>query len=95
MCSLVQQRKAETSNVYYIVYTVLLTFQVTAGSISSNSGLQAGDTILLINGMSTGPMRHTEAQQAIITAGNHLSLTIKRYADKSHQGRQLPYSLAV
>lgn len=51
---------------------------MTGASLSEQSGMQVGDIILKINGKETDQMRHKEAQDAIIGAGNFLELYIER-----------------
>ena len=53
-------------------------FQVNPRSIAEQSGLKVGDVIQDINGMTTAQMKHQEAQQTIINAGNRISLNINR-----------------
>ena len=48
-------------------------------SLSEAAGLQAGDTILAVNGRDLTSLRHKEAQEAIVKSGNNFSLTISRY----------------
>ena len=48
-------------------------------SLSEAAGLQAGDTILAVNGKDLTSLRHKEAQEAIVKSGNNFSLTIVRY----------------
>ena len=52
--------------------------QVNPRSIAEQSGLKVGDVIQDINGMTTAQMKHQEAQQTIINAGNRISLNINR-----------------
>lgn len=42
------------------------------------AGLQVGDWIQQINGSATAPMKHQDAQQAIITSGNRVTVFISR-----------------
>ena len=60
-------------------YPLLITiFQVNMKSLSEAAGLQAGDTILAVNGKDLTSLRHKEAQEAIVKSGNNFSLTIVR-----------------
>ncbi|KAK2189643.1 hypothetical protein NP493_101g09031 [Ridgeia piscesae] len=56
-----------------------LTIQrVTPGSLAAKCGLQVGDAILKIGDAPTETLKHKEAQQHIIMAGNSLELTLQR-----------------
>lgn len=59
----------------YMLYPPL---QVTPGSLAARCGLQAGDTITRIGSTPADSLRHKEAQQRIIDAGNALDLTLER-----------------
>jgi membrane-associated protease RseP (regulator of RpoE activity) len=52
--------------------------KVVPGSLAAKCGLQEGDTIIRIGGLSVEHLRHKEAQQRIIDAGNSLELTLER-----------------
>lgn len=52
--------------------------QVTSGSLAEQTGMQVGDILLKINGKETEHMRHKEAQDAIVGAGNYLELYLER-----------------
>ncbi|XP_022241983.1 PDZ and LIM domain protein Zasp-like [Limulus polyphemus] len=52
--------------------------KVNPGSLAENAGLQTGDGVLKIQGQATENMRHKEAQDSIIRAGNSLELLIQR-----------------
>lgn len=52
--------------------------KVTNDSLAEKAGLQAGDAILKINDLSTEQLRHKEAQDAVVRAGNHFELTVQR-----------------
>ena len=56
----------------------MIKLQVNPRSIAEQSGLKVGDVIQDINGMTTAQMKHQEAQQTIINAGNRISLNINR-----------------
>ncbi|KAK7507136.1 hypothetical protein BaRGS_00001071 [Batillaria attramentaria] len=56
-----------------------LTIQrVNPGSLASKCGLQTGDIILKIGNTNTDTLRHKEAQNSIIAAGNRLDLLLQR-----------------
>lgn len=63
------------SSLLYILCPLL---QVTPGSLAARCGLQAGDTITRIGSTPADSLRHKEAQQRIIDAGNALDLTLER-----------------
>ncbi|XP_076318217.1 PDZ and LIM domain protein 5-like isoform X9 [Tachypleus tridentatus] len=52
--------------------------RVNPGSLAENAGLQSGDGVLKIQGQATENMRHKEAQDTIIKAGNFLEMLIQR-----------------
>ncbi|KAF6019020.1 PDLIM5 [Bugula neritina] len=56
----------------------LVVQRVNPRSIAEQSGLYVGDVIQEINGLQTSTMRHQEAQQTIINAGNRITLNISR-----------------
>ncbi|KAL8579422.1 hypothetical protein ACOMHN_026787 [Nucella lapillus] len=56
-----------------------LTIQrVNPGSLAAKCGLQTGDIILRIGTADTSPLRHKEAQNSIVAAGNRLDLLLQR-----------------
>lgn len=56
-----------------------LTIQrVNPGSLAAKCGLQTGDIILRIGSADTGALRHKEAQNSILQAGNRLDLLLQR-----------------
>ncbi|XP_076444016.1 PDZ and LIM domain protein 5-like isoform X3 [Babylonia areolata] len=60
-----------------------LTIQrVNPGSLAAKCGLQTGDIILRIGAADTSTLRHKEAQNSILQAGNHLDLLLQRIRDK-------------
>lgn len=46
--------------------------------MAATAGLQAGDAIVSINGKDALTLRHKEAQEAIVRAGNIFDLVIQR-----------------
>ncbi|KAH9393519.1 LIM domain-binding protein 3 [Tyrophagus putrescentiae] len=52
--------------------------KVTPGSLSDQTGVQVGDILLKINGKECDKLRHKDAQDAIICAGNYLELYLER-----------------
>jgi len=62
-----------------IDFAAPLTIQkVNAGSLAEKAGLQAGDSILKINDVDVFNMRHKEAQETVIKAGNNFEVLISR-----------------
>ncbi|KAK7111582.1 hypothetical protein V1264_011190 [Littorina saxatilis] len=56
-----------------------LTIQrVNPGSLAAKCGLQVGDIILKIGNTDTNTLRHKEAQNSILQAGNRLDLLLQR-----------------
>lgn len=58
--------------------TPLCIQKVNAGSVAANAGLQAGDAIVSIGGKDALSLRHKEAQEAIVKAGNNFDLVVQR-----------------
>lgn len=58
--------------------TPLTIQRVTPGSLAARCGVQTGDTITRIGPTPADQLRHKEAQQRIIDAGNSLELTLER-----------------
>jgi len=52
--------------------------KVNPGSLSDNGGLHVGDVVLKIGGQNVDFLRHKEAQDAILRAGNYLELQVQR-----------------
>lgn len=52
--------------------------QVNPGSLAEQAGLKTGDMIVRIGGAEADNMKHKEAQDAIVRAGNYLELAIAR-----------------
>lgn len=52
--------------------------QVNGGSPAETAGLQAGDAIIKINTTEVFGMRHKEAQDAVVRAGNSFEITVSR-----------------
>ncbi|ESO03362.1 hypothetical protein HELRODRAFT_138335, partial [Helobdella robusta] len=52
--------------------------RVNPGSLSSQCGLQEGDTIVQIGGVSSSSLTHREAQDLILSLGNSLELKLER-----------------
>ncbi|XP_037519553.1 PDZ and LIM domain protein Zasp, partial [Rhipicephalus sanguineus] len=64
--------------------------KVNPGSLAEKGGLQTGDALLSIQGKSTDQMRHKEAQDAIVRAGNYLELQIQRGASMTWKPKVTP-----
>ncbi|GBN05382.1 hypothetical protein AVEN_243534-1, partial [Araneus ventricosus] len=67
---------------------------VNPGSLSEQAGLMNGDAILKILGHPTENMRHKEAQDAILRAGNNIELVVQRLVIKRSWFGQLVIFLA-
>lgn len=52
---------------------------MTPGSLAAKCGLQVGDEITKICDTPTDGLRHKEAQQTIMSAGNSLELSLQRF----------------
>ncbi|KAJ6216904.1 hypothetical protein RDWZM_008061 [Blomia tropicalis] len=52
--------------------------KVANGSLAEQTGMLVGDVLLKINGKECDTIRHKEAQDAIISAGNYLELYLER-----------------
>jgi len=65
----------------------LVISHVTEGTPSHVSGLRTGDVLLEINGAMAGLMTHKQAQEAIISCGHQVPLTVQRQ-DTASTGAQ-------
>ncbi|CAB0020516.1 unnamed protein product, partial [Nesidiocoris tenuis] len=52
--------------------------KVNGGSVSERAGLQVGDELIRVNGVDVQDMRHKEAQDTIVHAGNNIEMTVQR-----------------
>ncbi|XP_035913343.1 PDZ and LIM domain protein Zasp-like isoform X7 [Anopheles stephensi] len=52
--------------------------RVNGGSVADQAGLMAGDALIKVNGTEVFNMRHKEAQDVIVAAGNSFELTVSR-----------------
>jgi len=64
-----------TSNIIKLSYVL---FQVNFGSLAEKAGLQVGDALVRVNGQDVYDVRHKDAQDVILRAGNAFELTIQR-----------------
>ncbi|CAN7993728.1 unnamed protein product [Ixodes hexagonus] len=64
--------------------------RVNPGSLAEKGGLQVGDALLRIQGKSTDELRHKEAQDAIVRAGNYLELSVQRGASMTWKPKVTP-----
>lgn len=64
--------------------------RVNPGSLAEKGGLQTGDALLYIQGKSTDQLRHKEAQDAIMRAGNYLELQVTRGASMTWKPKVTP-----
>ncbi|KAJ1522862.1 hypothetical protein ONE63_002009 [Megalurothrips usitatus] len=58
--------------------TPLIIQKVNGGSPAEKAGLQAGDAVLRINNLDATALRHKDAQDAIVRAGNNFELAVQR-----------------
>ncbi|XP_014239745.1 PDZ and LIM domain protein Zasp isoform X4 [Cimex lectularius] len=56
----------------------LLVQKVNGGSLAERAGLQVGDALIKVNNVDVQDMRHKDAQDTIVRAGNGFELTIQR-----------------
>ena len=49
------------------------------GSPAEKAGLQAGDAVIKVNDVELFNLRHKDAQDAIVRAGNNFEFTVQRY----------------
>ena len=52
--------------------------KVNTDSVSEHCGLQGGDLIMAVNGENVAEKSHKAAQDAIVRAGNNVTLTVQR-----------------
>lgn len=57
---------------------VVLVVQVNGGSLAEKAGLQVADAIIKVNGQEVFNLRHKEAQDVIVKAGNSFEVVISR-----------------
>lgn len=53
-------------------------FQVNAGSLSEQAGLQPGDAVVKINDVDVFNLRHKDAQDIVVRSGNNFVITVQR-----------------
>lgn len=52
--------------------------QVNGGSPAEKAGLQAGDSVIKVNTTDVFNLRHKEAQDVIVRAGQNFDITVQR-----------------
>jgi len=52
--------------------------QVNSGSPAEAAGLKAGDAVIKVNTTDTYNLRHKDAQDVIVKAGNNFEMTVQR-----------------
>lgn len=52
---------------------------MTVGSLAEKAGLQAGDALIRVNDMELFNLRHKDAQDCLVRAGNSFELSVQRY----------------
>lgn len=53
------------------------------GSLADQAGLSAGDSIVKVNGVDVYNLRHKDAQDVVVRAGNNVELTVQRGGNSS------------
>jgi PDZ and LIM domain protein 5/6/7 len=53
-------------------------FQVNFGSLAEKAGLQVGDALVRVNNQDVYDVKHKDAQDVILGAGNAFEVTIQR-----------------
>lgn len=48
------------------------------GSLAEKAGLQVGDAVIRVNGKEVADVRHKDAQDTIVRAGNNVEITVQR-----------------
>lgn len=56
----------------------LLRLQVNSGSPAEAAGLKAGDAVIRVNTSEMYNLRHKDAQDVIVKAGNNFEMTVQR-----------------
>lgn len=56
----------------------LLIQKVNGGSLAERAGLLVGDAVIRVNNVDVSDMRHKEAQDTIVRAGNNFEVTVQR-----------------
>lgn len=75
--------------------TLSVCFQVNGGSLAEKAGLQVADAVIKVNGQDVYSLRHKEAQDVIVKAGNSYEIVVSRsvQVDKFKRGRWfVPYT---
>lgn len=69
--------------------TLYVRFQVNGGSLAEKAGLQVADAVIKVNGQDVYSLRHKEAQDVIVKAGNSYEIVVSRSVqiDKFKHGR--------
>lgn len=76
----------------------IVCFQVNGGSLAEKAGLQVADAVIKVNGQDVYSLRHKEAQDVIVKAGNSYEIVVSRsvQVDKFKCGRWFgPYTTKV
>lgn len=62
-----------------IAHMIAILLKVNQGSLADQVGLVAGDAVIKINGQDVFNIRHKDAQDSVVRAGNNVEVTIQRY----------------
>lgn len=61
--------------------------QVNSGSPAEAAGLKAGDAVIKVNTTDMYNLRHKDAQDVIVKAGNNFEMTVQRWDAKHNKVR--------
>lgn len=61
-----------------ILFSQFFILQVNLSSIADQAGLQAGDAVIKVNGVDVFNLRHKDAQDLIVRAGNTFDILVQR-----------------
>ena len=62
-----------------MIFFYFFLFQVNNGSPAEAAGLRAGDAVVRVNSTEVFSLRHKDAQDVIVRAGNNFEVTVQRY----------------
>lgn len=62
----------------FLLIIKFIIFQVNGGSPAEKAGLQAGDSVIKVNTTEVFSLRHKEAQDVIVKAGQNFDITVQR-----------------
>lgn len=65
-------------NVMILGLNLYILFKVNFGSLAEKAGLQVGDALVRVNGQDVYDVKHKDAQDIILGAGNGFEVTLQR-----------------